>query len=205
MWRSKHKLMLMAGGIVVTRRLLQSKEGRHQEEREERANTSITRSCNSSLWRRETHRERKMAYVRELLTYCFLALLQCLGRDVGAVNGFCSNVVIWFLGRWRNCILVQISSGLFNVDGVWKSECWWAILVTIIEWNIVVKHSLWCFSFQQVLHWFLLSGLYIYAYVTCSHLFIYFFISFSELSGLPVDNETTTLFSSGCCTRLGSS
>lgn len=37
-----------------------------------------------------------MAYVRELLTYCFLALLQCLGRDVGAVNGFCSNVIIWF-------------------------------------------------------------------------------------------------------------
>jgi hypothetical protein len=37
-----------------------------------------------------------MAYVREILTYCFLAPLQCLGRDVGAINGFCSNVIICF-------------------------------------------------------------------------------------------------------------
>lgn len=118
----------MAGGIVVTRRLLQSKEGRHQEEREERANTSITRSCNSSMWRRETNRERKIAYVRELLTYCFLALLQCLGRDVGAVNGFCSNGIIWFFRKMKKLY--------FGSDFFWFVQCGWCLEVWMLVSNI---------------------------------------------------------------------
>jgi len=48
------------------------------------------------------HIERKKWHMLEnLLTYCFLALLQCLGRDVGAVNGFCSNVIIWFFRKMK--------------------------------------------------------------------------------------------------------
>ncbi len=118
----------MVGGIVVTRRLLQSNEGRHQEEREERANTSITRSCNSSMWRRETHRERKKWHMLEnLLTYCFLALLQCLGRDVGAVNGFCSNVIIWFFRKKKF---------YFGSDFFWFVQCGWCLEVWMLVSNI---------------------------------------------------------------------
>jgi hypothetical protein len=69
-----------------------------------------------------------MAYVRELLTYCFLDLLQCLGRDVGAVNGFCSNVIIWFFRKMKK---LYFGSNLFSFV-----QCGWCLEVRMLVSNI---------------------------------------------------------------------
>jgi hypothetical protein len=136
------------------------------------------------MWRREMHRERKMAYVRELLTYCFLALLQCLGRDVGAINGFCSNVIIWFFRKMKKLY--------FGSDLFWFVPCGWCLEVWMLVSNIGDNYRVENSGQAQFVMFQFQASLTLIPLFRLVLLHICYLLS---LSALSVDYETTNLFS----------